>query len=762
MGWLSGWIYRKSVPLSRASGAVSNYQMKLLVGESSGATGESVDCGGKCLTSFNDLRFTTSDGETLLKYHIESITGVTPNQLATVWIKFDAIGATDTTFYMYYGNVGASSVSNGADTFIKFDDFEWGSNTDLISTSGGSVTWTSDNGAVISTEQKYAGTRSAKIPYGATAAFISTAVTASDNQAFRIRLYKEDAVNWLFPLLHGNGSKAIYLRITDGEAVNYYDGSYKASGLTVTPDAWNILDVFEINFSAGTFKIDVNESGAPVLCGMYNTSNYTDIARIEGDNTVAGADSWIDNFIVRNYRATEPAWGAWGVEELEVEVPESASISAVMEADHLSEIIAETGSISADFTAFQDQGRISESVAISDAFVGSREYEKATSESASIGDVFDGTVYISKSLSESIVAADVSEGAFSFTLTEVLFVWEELIHGWSVTNDESLVLTDTMAEKLIVLISDWITLTDTQTNNWNGQEIVNQTLNLYDVAEKWLRYSDTINESLVTTDTTTYALTVSVLEYLGFSDLANALRTGANTINDSLAFTDSPEYAWQKIISETLSVVDTQSVIATFARSISEALGITDADSLIKRISPSISESLVLSETITSKGTLYNAVYDTIAMNVTVELAGEVYECYVLNTPKFMPSMYSGFDFNSYCVFENRAFGANDTGIYELTGTTDAGSTIHDGAILSKTDFGSRNQKRFRKGYLGISGTAPVMVFECEDGSRQVYNVDTNGMVVASHELKSKEWKLSVADFDTLDVMKLIPIILSK
>ena len=47
MAWLSGWGYRKSVTLARASGAVTNYQMKLLVGESSGATGEDVDCGGK-------------------------------------------------------------------------------------------------------------------------------------------------------------------------------------------------------------------------------------------------------------------------------------------------------------------------------------------------------------------------------------------------------------------------------------------------------------------------------------------------------------------------------------------------------------------------------------------------------------------------------------------------------------------------------------------------------------------------------------------
>jgi hypothetical protein len=159
---------------------------------------------------------------------------------------------------------------------------------------------------------------------------------------------------------------------------------------------------------------------------------------------------------------------------------------------------------------------------------------------------------------------------------------------------------------------------------------------------------------------------------------------------------------------------------------------------------------------------LYSLIYDTLKMNVIITLGADVYECYVLNTPKFMPSMYSGFDFNSYCVFENRAFGANDTGIYELTGTTDAGNTIHTGIVLNNTDFGSPNQKRFRRGYLGISGTSPVLVMETENGDRKSYTIDVNGKTVFAHDLKSKKWTLSVADFDELETIELIPVILTR
>ncbi len=366
------------------------------------------------------------------------------------------------------------------------------------------------------------------------------------------------------------------------------------------------------------------------------------------------------------------------------------------------------------------------------------------------------------SIDEGIDLLDTHIIGWNFSITDILFMWDTLQHGWYVTNEESLVLTDSTAEVLGLMINDWITLIDSQTNNWNGRDIINDTLNLYDIAEKYFSVSASISEEITLTDTNSYVLTVAVLEYLGFSDLANALRTSAASLSESLVLTDSPDHAWQMIIQEALSAVDATSVVATFVDVIQESLTAADAVSIINRMGVSLNESLVLTETVSNKGTFYTAVYDTIALNVSVELGNEVYECYVLNTPKFHPSMYSGFDFNSYCVFENRAFGANDTGIYELTGTTDAGSAIHTGAILSQTDFGSANQKRFRKGYLGISGTSPVMVFECEDGSRKVYDINTKGMVVASHEQKSKKWKLSVADFDTLDVIKLIPIILSK
>jgi hypothetical protein len=53
------------------------------------------------------------------------------------------------------------------------------------------------------------------------------------------------------------------------------------------------------------------------------------------------------------------------------------------------------------------------------------------------------------------------------------------------------------------------------------------------------------------------------------------------------------------------------------------------------------------------------------------------------------------------------------------------------------------------------------MVFET-GGKREAYAIDTTGKVTASSELKGRSWKLSVADFDTLDSIRLMPIILTR
>lgn len=71
-------------------------------------------------TTCDDLRFTDSDGSTLLNYFIESGCGSASTK---VWLKAPSLPAGSRQFYLYWANPTAAAVSNPAATFDFYDDF---------------------------------------------------------------------------------------------------------------------------------------------------------------------------------------------------------------------------------------------------------------------------------------------------------------------------------------------------------------------------------------------------------------------------------------------------------------------------------------------------------------------------------------------------------------------------------------------------------------------------------------------------------------
>jgi hypothetical protein len=140
---------RKPITISNSSGsALTNYQVSLDMAYDSDMK-----------VDFSDLRFTLSDGTTMLNYWIESVIA---GSTAKVWIKVPSIPTSGTTIYAYYGNALAVNQSNGDNTFELFDHFEgttintskW---TPAIS-AGGSVTLNSSVMTVTSTTADRNGT----------------------------------------------------------------------------------------------------------------------------------------------------------------------------------------------------------------------------------------------------------------------------------------------------------------------------------------------------------------------------------------------------------------------------------------------------------------------------------------------------------------------------------------------------------------------------------------------------------------------------
>ena len=147
MAWYSDWDYRKLVTIAGQAGAGTNYQVKLKVGESSGSTSFDFHVENhaiafpSAINTSGDLRFTDNDGSTLLSFWVESVTGTTPNRLATIWVKVADTLESNANIYCYYGKSGASEASNGANTFILFNDGTSLTGLTDVTAEGAGLTW---------------------------------------------------------------------------------------------------------------------------------------------------------------------------------------------------------------------------------------------------------------------------------------------------------------------------------------------------------------------------------------------------------------------------------------------------------------------------------------------------------------------------------------------------------------------------------------------------------------------------------------------
>jgi hypothetical protein len=121
--WLTGWGARIPITLTGWEPTGPDYQVLITVTKRAFMQAD-----------FDDIRFTDSDGITLLDYWLEE---KVDSNYAVFWVEEDDAldWGTQEVLYLYWGNDEASSLSNGKQTFLLFDDFDDGSiNTSIWDT----------------------------------------------------------------------------------------------------------------------------------------------------------------------------------------------------------------------------------------------------------------------------------------------------------------------------------------------------------------------------------------------------------------------------------------------------------------------------------------------------------------------------------------------------------------------------------------------------------------------------------------------------
>lgn len=106
LNWLNGWKYRRQLTINSSLIDESLIDFPVLV-----ILDSSFFDFTKVKDNGEDIRFTDSDGTTLLKYEIEHWNKTTGK--AEIWVKIPQVSAsTDTVFYIYYGNSEATDAQD--------------------------------------------------------------------------------------------------------------------------------------------------------------------------------------------------------------------------------------------------------------------------------------------------------------------------------------------------------------------------------------------------------------------------------------------------------------------------------------------------------------------------------------------------------------------------------------------------------------------------------------------------------------------------
>ena len=289
MAWLSGYSARKELTIS-SEDTLSNYQKKVTLHAHSGSDTEGADPVihvPDCQADFDDIRFTGSDGTTLLDYWIESISG----EVATIWVEM-SLAEGDTTVYLYWGNAAAKAVSDGGATFPFFDDFP--------GTSVDESKWTV-SGAGVTVADSIVSISGAEAIHSVSSFAANTAAHARYKTAHYNTTSYTERFYWLVDWDNGAFVFPCGPESWNKKYRTANSGTESAAEITLwAADTFKTLEIIRNGSTSVIFKVDGSTDAT--LTTDVNTGNWS----FNIGNSESSAASYLDWIFVRKYTATEP------------------------------------------------------------------------------------------------------------------------------------------------------------------------------------------------------------------------------------------------------------------------------------------------------------------------------------------------------------------------------------------------------------------------------------------------------------------------
>jgi hypothetical protein len=303
-GWYNpSWTCRRPVNITNSGSALSNYQVKV-----------SLSYDPAMRADFGDIRFTDSSGVNLVSYWVQSYVASTS---AIFWVKVPSVPSGAGTIYVYYGNPGVSSASDGWNTFDFFDDFSAGlgqwtidpENTDnKIYIYNGALRHDPDSSQ---TKNSYYDTRlitnaykmlNGVIEYDV---FLAGSARIIHQMGWRVpSLNFENGYCWRVQTSTSDGG---HLRFTGRASWSCFGTAFAP----VSADTWHSVKEV-VNGSTYIGYVD----GGAAYSGTDSTKLTADylVSHVHGVSLTSSSYVLVDNIRVRQYAAVEPSTALGAVE----------------------------------------------------------------------------------------------------------------------------------------------------------------------------------------------------------------------------------------------------------------------------------------------------------------------------------------------------------------------------------------------------------------------------------------------------------------
>jgi hypothetical protein len=313
---LKAWRWRKAFQIIEQAGQnLTNYQVLLKIGESSGATGCNFHLEG--LSSIfpsgtnqgGDLRITDSDKTTLLNFWVEQVTGTSPNRIAYVWVKIPSLSANQTkTLYCYFGNPNATNVSDGPATFSFFEDFNSYTDGNLNGQGG----WSGDTRFNVQGTTVYEGAKAVQVSNGPANTYISIQKSLTTNlNSVELRVYLRAAqtnLNTGYTAILNTAGATIGRGCMTSTPRFQAQGSTSADDGTYAANTW-YLAILQIKETNQYVRF---EGGGAAFTTWIAPANTGTPGYVQLGSYDANAIAYWDLIIVRNFITTEPAFSLAG------------------------------------------------------------------------------------------------------------------------------------------------------------------------------------------------------------------------------------------------------------------------------------------------------------------------------------------------------------------------------------------------------------------------------------------------------------------